>query len=127
MLYRSWRDSSKGPQQRALASIGCMETGMMGLGDLLPTGGLSSKVPAAGAYVGDGMPPVPAKLAAKIRRWEFMEMGELLPKFLVGPHKEAEGESARGRPRQARKVTDIFTSVGVDGLHGGHCAGVSRL
>ena len=69
-----------------------METGMMELGDLLPTGGLGSKIPAAGAYVGDGMPPIPAK----IRRWEFVEMGDLLPEFWVGPPKEAEGESAKG-------------------------------
>jgi len=37
------------------------------------------------------MPPVPAKLVNKMRRWEFVKMGKLLPEFWVGP-KEAEGE-----------------------------------
>ena len=35
----------------------------------------------AGIYVGEGLLPVPAKLAEKITRWEFTEMAELLPKF----------------------------------------------
>ena len=61
-----------------------------------------------GAYVGDGMPPVPEKLVNKIRRWEFMEMGELLPEFWVGP-KEVEGEPGKEKwLRQGRKVTEIF-------------------
>ena len=30
-----------------------------------------------GVYVGEGLPPVPAKLAAKIRQGDFVEMGEL--------------------------------------------------
>ena len=53
-------------------------------------GGADATVSTAGAYVGDGMPPVPAKLAAKIWRWEFVEMGELLPEFWAGPKEEAE-------------------------------------
>ena len=65
--------------------------------------------PQRGAYVGDDMLPLPAKLVNKIRRWEFIEMGELLPEFWVGP-KEAEGESGKEkRVRQGRKDTDIFT------------------
>ena len=40
------------------------DTDMVELGDLQPTGGLGSKVPTAGAYMGDGMPPVPEKLVA---------------------------------------------------------------
>ena len=44
------------------------------LGELPPVGGPTVKGPVAGAYVGDGMPLVPARLAAKIRRWEFVEM-----------------------------------------------------
>ena len=31
----------------------------------------SGKSGALAAYIGDGLPPVPAKLAAKIRRWEL--------------------------------------------------------
>ena len=32
-----------------------------------------------GIYVGEGMTPVQKKLADKIWRWEFVDMGELLP------------------------------------------------
>ena len=35
----------------------------------------------SGIFVGDGLPPVPSKLAEKIRRGEFVEMHELLPEF----------------------------------------------
>ena len=37
--------------------------------------------PPSGVCMGDGLSPVPAKLVAKIRRGEFVEMGELLPEF----------------------------------------------
>ncbi len=70
---------------------------------------LAEQSPHSGGYVGDGMPPVPAKLVNKIRRWEFIEMGELLPEFWVGP-KEAEGDVGKEkRGRQSRKVTDVLT------------------
>ncbi len=63
--------------------------------------------------VGGSMPGTSAlgiaKLVNKIRRWEFIEMGELLPEFWVGP-KEAEGDVGKEkRGRQSRKVTDVFT------------------
>ena len=78
--------------------------------DPLPLpGGADVTVPMAGAYVGDGMPQVPAKLAAKIRRWEFVEMGELLPEFWAGPKEEEQSKECR--VRQGRKVTDICTWV----------------
>ena len=51
---------------------------------------------AAGTYVGDGMPPVPARLTDKIRRREFTEKRELLPEFWTGL-KEPEGEPAKKR------------------------------
>ena len=44
------------------------ETTTIVLSDLLTAEGPGGMIPAAGAYVGDGMPPVPAKLAAKVRR-----------------------------------------------------------
>ena len=40
-----------------------------------------SSVQQGSMYVGDGLPPVPAKIAAKIGYWEFIEMYELLPEF----------------------------------------------
>ena len=36
-------------------------------------------VSTEGAYIGEGLPPVPAKLMRKIRAGEFIEMDELLP------------------------------------------------
>ena len=59
----------------------------------------------AGTYVGDGMSPVPAKHASKIRRWGFVEMGKLLPEFWVAP-RDGEGDN---KQRQGRKVTDLCT------------------
>ncbi len=87
---------------------GTSALGIASVGGSSP-GTWQSRVPTAGAYVGDGMPPVPAKLVNKIRRWEFIEMGELLPEFWVGP-KKAEGDVGKEkRGRQSRKVTDVFT------------------
>ena len=54
------------------------------LATLLPSSGPLSE----GEYVGDGLPPVPAKVAAKIRRGEFVEMGELLPEFLASQRED---------------------------------------
>lgn len=34
-----------------------------------------------GMFMGDGFPPVPAKLAGKIAKGEFVEMYKLLPEF----------------------------------------------
>ena len=65
--------------------------------------------------MGEGMPPVPAKLAARIRRWEYVEMGELLPEFWIGSKAE-EGE-VKIRTRQGRKVSDIFTWLQSYGLY----------
>ncbi len=74
--------------------------------NLLPMVGPDLKLPVGGAYVWEGLPPVPAKLAGKIRRWEFVEMGELLPEFWTA---KEEVERKDQRPRQGRKVTEIFT------------------
>ncbi len=69
-------------------------------------------LPSDGVYVGDGLAPVPAKLAARIRRGEYINMGELLPEFWsnqaqrrgegLGSRTERNGgegdpETARGR------------------------------
>lgn len=60
-----------------------------------------------GVYVGDGRPPIPAKLALKIQHWEFVDMGELLPEF-----SQSDDEATVKRPWMTKKpqqVTDIFT------------------
>lgn len=59
-------------------------------------------------YVGDGLPPVPAKIAAKIGRWEFIEMYELLPEFWTQKGDEmASKTSTSSRAKAKRWVHDI--------------------
>ena len=58
-----------------------------------------------GVYVGDGRPPIPAKLAQKIRLWEFIDMGELLPEFSQSNDEACSSKTAKN-PRQ---VTNIFS------------------
>ena len=40
-----------------------------------------------GVYVGEGLPPVPLKVAKRIRAGEFVDMGELLPELLIPKEK----------------------------------------
>jgi len=70
----------------------------------LPSSGTDSLVSVARTYVGDGMPPVPAMLAAKNWRWEYVEMEELLPEFWVGPKENSE-PLKECHVRQGSKVT----------------------
>ena len=86
-------------------------SGTAAVANLLPLAATGSPPTLPGVYVGDGLPPVPQKLADKILRWEFVDMGELLPEFWSMAKEE---EPAGRRPltsRRARKVTDIFTWV----------------
>ena len=70
-------------------------SGTWALEDVPHPGGTGpSRISMTGAYVGEGMPPMPVELVNKIRRWEFVEKGELLPEFWAGP-KEAEGEPGK--------------------------------
>ena len=94
------------------ASIGAgtslPSTGVSSLTNILPFTHPSLVPPTVGVYLGEGIPPVPDKLAAKIRRGEFVEMGELLPEFW-SPRGD-EGEVGReSKVRRSRKVTDIFS------------------
>lgn len=72
-------------------------------------GGITA--PAKGVYIGDGLPPVPAKIAAKIRRGEYIEMGEMLPEFWALPKDEDPDGKREGKGRRTRKVTDIQTWI----------------
>ena len=77
--------------------------------NLLPLAGANPRPPIGGAYIGEGMPPIPARLATKIRQWEFVEMGELLPEFWA---RQKDNEEGRDRgARQSRKVTEVLTWV----------------
>ncbi len=58
-------------------------------------------------YVGEGVAPVPAKLATKIKRWEYVEMGELLPEFWLSASDNEVRKTAL--TRRPRKITDIAT------------------
>ena len=81
------------------------------LANLLPSANPSLQLPTGGVYMGDGIPPVPAKLAAKIRRGEFVDMGELLPEFWSTPRDEDTDGKHDAKARRSRKVTDIHTWV----------------
>ncbi len=86
-------------------------SGTGAVANLLPQAASDLPPTLPGVYVGDGRPPVPQKLADRILRWEFIDMGELLPEFWSLAKEE---ESSGRRPitsRRARKVTDIFTWV----------------
>ena len=50
-----------------------------------------------GVYVGEGAAPVPKKLADKILRWEFVEIGELLPEFWLCARDDTKSRSRRLR------------------------------
>ena len=61
-----------------------------------------------GVYVGEGLPPIPRKLAHKIVRWEYVEMAELLPEFW-SLSKEEETEARRPTSRRPKQVTEFHT------------------
>ena len=77
------------------------------LTNLLPASTAKGGMIGEGVYVGDGRPPIAPKLAQRIRRWEFVDMGELLPEF-----SQHDDEAAMKRPwmtKKPRQVTDIFS------------------
>ena len=78
------------------------------LANQLPLAHRSLQRPAEGVYLGDGIPPVPEKIAAKIRKGEFIEMSELLPEFW-SPRGDDSDSGRENKGRRSRKVTDIFT------------------
>ena len=61
---------------------------------------------SGGSYVGEGLPPVPQKLADRIRRWEFVDMAEMLPEFW--PIAKAD-QSEKNKPhtRRPKQITDF--------------------
>lgn len=64
--------------------------------------------PQGGIYMGEGLPPVPLKLAIRIRRHEFVEMAEMLPEFWPVAKPE-ESDSKKGPSRRVKQVTDFQT------------------
>ncbi len=71
-----------------------------------PDGDLAAGGRGAGMFMGEGLPPVPARLVDRIRRWEYIEMYELLPELLAD-HK-GEGASCKlSRARGRKQVQEI--------------------
>ncbi len=72
---------------------------------------------------------MPQKLAEKIRRWEFIDMSELLPEFwghVVGAKQDEEQTSvAHPYPRRRRKVTDISSWIQCFATYVGILSGTS--
>ena len=67
-------------------------------------------------WIGEALPPLPDKLVARIRRWEFIDMAELRP------YVEAEIAAEMGNPSQSMKkqpVTDILTWLQCFGIYVG--------
>lgn len=61
----------------------------------------------AGVFLGEGLPTIPLKLAERIRKWEFVEMFELLPELLVDLKTEESRDSQPSRGRSRKRVQDI--------------------
>ena len=95
-----------GPDGDSLDSLAADSARTMSnmLKDLTPDGGKEETPKPAGIYLGDGLPPVPARLAGRIGRWEFIEMVDLLPEFwsTLKP-----GESSAKRTKAKKRVQDI--------------------
>ena len=81
--------------------------------DVPPTPGESAYVSTVGVYIGEGLPPVPAKLARKIRAGEFIEMDELLPEVWT----MKEGGEPEPKRRCGKRVLDIFTWLQCFGIY----------
>ena len=63
-----------------------------------------------GVSIGESMAPVPRKMAEKIWRWEYVELGDLLPEN--GMFRAEEGSTnPLGGVRRRRQVTDVHTWV----------------
>ena len=57
---------------------------------------IEGTVKDSGTRIGEGLPPVPAKLAQRIIKGEFIELHELLPELMSEPKDTTKGMSALG-------------------------------
>ena len=99
--------TAEGSSSSAVALPGASSAAL--LTNLLPQANTGLEAAPGGIYVGDGLAPVPQKLAERIRRWEFIDMGELLPEFGLATREDDPLGRKSAATRRARKVTDIFT------------------
>lgn len=65
--------------------------------------------------ISGGLPPVPAKLVAKIQEGSFVEMAELLTDTLIKPHYGAEDStvSSQHKPKEVANIMDWIQCFGV--------------
>lgn len=95
---------STGPSAAALVEVaeGLAAGGEGRFGSQISQGSKGS-----GVFVGEGLPPVPARLVERIRQWEYVEMCELLPELLADQKGEGAGRKlsrVRGR-KQVQEIT----------------------
>ena len=69
--------------------------------------GSSSAGLGAGVFMGVGLPPVPGRLVEQIRKWEFLEMYELLPELLTDQIGGEGGARQTSRARGRKRVQEI--------------------
>ena len=69
-------------------------------------GGGGGGPPSGGIVVGHTSPPVPAKLAAKIWRGEFVDLNTLLPHRLGAPEPTL-ADAIQGRNKDAKQISTI--------------------
>ena len=86
-----------------------MATGAMA--GMAVSSGMNSSLgnPALGLFLGEGVPPVPQKLATRIRKGEFIEMHELLPEFWQTTREEELDGKPGAKNRRNRKIIDIMS------------------
>ena len=78
------------------------------LGDLETCrAGSSSAGPGAGVFMGEGLPPVLGRLVERIRKWEFLEMYELLPELLTDQKGGEGGARQTSRARGWKRVQEV--------------------
>ena len=61
--------------------------------------------------LGEGVPPVPAKLVGKICHGEFVAMAELHDNIEAERLRGSAGESSRSASQRRREIPDILSSV----------------
>ena len=101
------------------APLGTVSTGVAGgvssvdmavgrLGDLetCRAGGSSSAGQGAGVFMGEGLPPVPGWQVERIRKWEFLEMYDLLPELLTDQKGGEGGVRQTSRARGWKRVQE---------------------
>lgn len=83
---------------------------MLVLGKVGPDSGESDHGPVmrgTSVFVGEGLPPVPSRIADRIRKWEFVEMYELLPELLADQKSGESSGKQLSRARGRKRVQDV--------------------